>query len=93
MRKRLETLERSLLPRRDSAGDRVIVRQALHRLSWEDLMALKAAAVAQQQGKVREFKARELAAIAAYGSALEMECQRAGFNTIVEFERSSGPLN
>jgi hypothetical protein len=56
-------------------------------------MSLKATAPDQQQGKVREFKEREFAAVAAYGSALEMECQRAGFNTIVEFERSSGPLN
>ena len=93
MRKRLETLERSRPPRLGQAVDHVIVGQALHGLSSEDLMSLRTAAADKQQGKVRELTQHELAALAAYSSALELECQRAGFRTIAEFERSSGPLN
>ena len=90
VRKRLETLERSLPPRRSQAVENVVVVQALHRLSTEQLMSLRGAATDRQQGKVRELTERELAALAAYGSALDLECQRAGFRTIAEFERSCG---
>ena len=93
VRKRLETLEKSVLPKPDPVVDRVIVGQALHGLSSEDLISLRTAAADKQQGKVRELTEHELAALAAYSSALELECQRAGFRTIAEFERSSGPLN
>ena len=93
VRKRLETLERSLLPRPNQAVDHVVVSQALHRLSTEELISLRDAAADKRQGKVRELTEHELAALAAYSSALELECQRAGFRTIAEFERSSGPLN
>ena len=90
VRKRLEMLEGSLPPRPSQAVDRVIVGQALHCLSTEELMSLRGAAVDEQQGKVRELTKDELAALAAYGSALDLECKRAGFRTIAEFERSSG---
>ena len=90
VRKRLETLERSLLPKPDLAVDNMIVSQAFHCLSSEDLMSLRTAATDKQEGKVRELTEPELAALAAYGSALELECQRAGFSTIAEFERSNG---
>ena len=93
VRKRLETLEKSVLPRPNQAVDHVVVSQALHRLSTEELLSLRDASADKRQGKVRELTEHELAALAAYSSALELECQRAGFRTIAEFERSSGPLN
>jgi hypothetical protein len=91
VRKRLETLER--LPRRSQAVDHVVVSQALHRLSTQELRSLRDAAADRQRGNARELTERELAALAAYGSALAQECQRAGFRTIAEFERSSGRRN
>ena len=90
VRKRLETLERSLPPKLDPAVDRVIVGQALQCLSTEQLVSLRGAATDKQEGKVRELTKDELAALAAYGSALDRECKRAGFETIVEFEGLSG---
>ena len=80
VRKRLETLERSLPPRRSQAVDHVVVGQALHRLSTEELRSLRDAAVDRQQAKVRELTEDELAALAAYSSALAQECQRTGFS-------------
>ena len=90
VRKRLEALERSLLSKPDPGVDHVVVSQALRRLSTEELVSLRDAAADKQQGKIRELTEHELAALAAYSSALELECQRAGFRTIAEFERSSG---
>jgi hypothetical protein len=91
VRKRLEMLERSLPPRPSQAVDRVIVGPALHSLSTEEPMSLRRAAADKRQGKVRKLTEHELAALASYGSAPDRECQRAGFCTISEFERS-GPL-
>jgi hypothetical protein len=90
VRKRFERLEKSLFPKPDSAVDHVVVSQALHCLSTEELMSLRDAAADRQQGKVRELTEHELAALAAYGSALDLECQRAGFRAIAGFERSRG---
>jgi hypothetical protein len=89
VRKRLEALERSLLSKPDPGVDHVVVSQALHRLSTEELVSLRDAAADKQQGKVRELTEHALTALAAYGSALDQECKRAGFRTIAEFERSS----
>ena len=71
VRKRLETLERSRPPRLGQAVDHVVVSQALHRLSTEELISLRDASADKQQGKVRELTEHELAALAAYSSALE----------------------
>ena len=90
VRKRLETLERSRPPRPNQAVDQVVVSQALHRLSTEELISLRDASADKRQGKVRELTEHELAALAKYGSALNLECRRAGFRTIAEFERSNG---
>ena len=68
----------------------MVISQALHYLSTEELVSVRDAATDKQQGKVRELTKDELAALAAYGSALGRECRRAGFGTIAEFERLSG---
>ena len=81
VRKRLETLEKSVLPMLNQAVDNAVVSRALHGLSSEDLMSLRTAAADKRQGKVRELTEHELAALAAYSFALELECRRAGFRT------------
>jgi hypothetical protein len=86
MRKRIEVLEKSLLLQ-DSGADHVIVSQALHRVTNEELQLLEDVAVDQQQGKLnRDLTEGESAAIAAYASALQQELQLAGFSSMAEFQ-------
>jgi len=93
-RKRIEVLETSLFPRQDPAAVRVITRQALRRLSAEELKLLEDIAVDHQEGQSNgDLTEGESAAMAAYANALQQELQLAGFSSMAEFEQKCcGPV-
>ena len=82
LQRRIETLEKSRSLIRPADAQQGIVRAALEQLSDEDLELLS-------QGPPAEPSERATAALAAYTSALERECQWAGFRSIAELERRS----
>ena len=85
LRTRIERME----ARKGAGTDDVVTRQALQRLSAEDLETLESIALENVQGKKRsEFTERESSAMAAYDTAFEQELQLAGFRSRVEFEES-----
>ena len=83
LQRRIETLEKSRSLMRPPDAQQGIVQAALQQLSDEDLELLS-------QGPSAEPSERATAALKAYTSALERECQRAGFRSIAELERRSG---
>ena len=83
LQRRIETLEKSRSLMRPPDAQQGIVQAALQQLSVEDLELLS-------QGPSAEPSERATAALQAYTSALERECQRAGFRSIAELERRSG---
>jgi hypothetical protein len=88
VRRRVETLERSLAPKHEPTADQVIFRQTLHRLSIDDLKCLRGIAVDYQLGQLnRDLTPGESAAIAVYASAFQQELQLAGFSSMAEFQR------
>jgi hypothetical protein len=78
LHKRVEALEKSA-PQPPILARDSIVKQALHRLSVEELQTLRVLAVEREQGAPhRERTAAEMAAVAAYDDAFRLEVELAG---------------
>ena len=86
VRRRIERLERSLVPEPASDPYDAIQRLALQSLSTEDLTVL--ADVIEQGKRECQWTERESAAVKALTCALEQEVQRAGYRSVAEFQRS-----
>jgi hypothetical protein len=83
LRKRIDVLERSLLLERDPDPRAKIARQALHHLKTEELEFLE---TVLSDGKDRALTPQERAAVEASNAAFELECKRAGFSSLTEFQ-------
>ena len=85
-RKRIEALERSTTFRRRPNALDEISRRAMEQLSDEELRAMRDWGRDQRQGIDRGLTERECEAVRAYNSAVELECQRAGFRSRAQVE-------
>ena len=88
MLKRVAALERSLPPppKPDPSGDDEIMRLAELRVSEEDREICWG--LLEQQEPLPSGTERENRAVCAYRSAIELECRRAGYQSIEDFEAS-----
>ena len=91
VRKRLDKLEGSLLPKPAASLWDTISSKTLRNISTADLRILIAIAEDNERGTPRsEFTECELSALAAYGTALQEELLLAGISTLAEFEKLCG---
>ena len=86
IRKRIKALEKSTnYGGRPSPLDQII-RRALEQLSDEQLRAMRDCSTDRKQGIDRALTEREVEALRACDSALELECHRAGFRSRAQVE-------
>jgi hypothetical protein len=85
VRKRIERLERSLAPERNSDPHEDMKRLALDSLSKENLLVL--IDMCEQGKRECEWTERESAAVKALTGAFEQEVLRAGYRSVAEFQR------
>jgi hypothetical protein len=86
VRKRIERLEKSLAPERNSSPHDDMKRLALQSLSTEDLLLLLV--VAECGKREDEWTEPESAAVKALAGAFDQEVLRAGYRTGAEFQRN-----
>jgi hypothetical protein len=89
VRTRVELLERSRSSTRGPDTRATIVRQALRHLSMEELNLLESILKESVDGKIRrDLTRQESDAVTSSNRALELECRRAGFRSLTEFQHS-----
>jgi hypothetical protein len=85
VQKRIEKLERSLAPARNSDPREAMESLALHSVSTEDLLVLRKMCRAGKRESERTEP--ESAAVKAFSDAFEQEVRRAGYRSVAEFNR------
>ena len=87
LRIRIENLEKRLPPDRVPDLREEVHRRSFQKLSAEDIQTMGTVLQDRKEGICGPLNERESAAFSAHNAALELECQRAGFKSMEEFER------
>jgi hypothetical protein len=86
LRKRIEALQKSFPSQPDPKVDDEIMRRAEARVSAEDREICER--LSQREEPCSEVTKREWEAVQAYDSAIKLECKRAGYRSLDEFQAS-----